>query len=120
MIVPEAAPVPTVDRALRGATDKTPAPSAEENWQTLRTLLRERIRRRWLALSRLSPEAYPGEVLEARLSAIADDGMALWRCAEGLDRALDVAFAPRACRCGRDITPAKTTPAPHSDEFKVR
>jgi len=97
-----------------------PSSSTEENWRTVRALLCDRIGRRWLALARLSPDAHQVDVLEAQLAAIGDDGRALWQLAERLDRALDVAFAPRARRVAANDPLAHAPTKSHADEFKVR
>ncbi|MEW5876156.1 MAG: hypothetical protein AB1752_13370, partial [Candidatus Zixiibacteriota bacterium] len=67
------------------------------HWQILRTALCERIRSRWRALARLSPDAVDTDDVESALTA-ADTPGALLRLIDQVDRRLDAAFAPRSRR----------------------
>ncbi|HUU45142.1 MAG TPA: hypothetical protein VM118_05355 [Acidobacteriota bacterium] len=97
------------------AASPTPLANTLDNWQVIRPLLCERIRRRWHALRRLSGETSDGAPIEARLAQISDDAAALWQLAEEIDRELDAAFAPRARRVAltadSGARPADTDPA---------
>ena len=84
----------TADKNAPATSD----PGVPDNWQVIRPLLCERIRRRWLALRRLSGETTDTAPIETRLAQIGDDAAALWQLAEQIDRELDTAFAPRARR----------------------
>jgi len=83
--------------------DATPGPAQNtENgeaahWQTIRTALCNRIRFRWRALTRLSPDAIDTDDFEAALTA-AHTPEALLRLVDQVDRRLDAAFAPRSRR----------------------
>jgi len=101
--------------------DTTPGPAQNtENgeaahWQTIRTALCDRIRYRWRALTRLSPDAIDTDDLEAALAA-ADTPGALLRLVDQVDRRLDAAFAPRSRRtraAPADRT-ARTSTDPHA------
>jgi len=69
-----------------------------DNWETVRELLCNRIRQRWTALQRLSGSDTHPDIIESRLASVGDDPKSLWRLAEQIDRQLDIAFAPRSKR----------------------
>jgi hypothetical protein len=70
----------------------------DTNWEAAKSLLIDRIRRRALALQRLSSAGIDHEAIIAEIDTCGDDAKALWALAERVDRALDLAMAPRASR----------------------
>ena len=92
----------------------------ERDWDQIRAALTDRIRRHLLALQRLSPDTFPAESVEQELGAASDDAQALWRLAERLDRALDLAFAPRARRVSMPDPMPRAAAKSNPDEFKAR
>ena len=70
----------------------------DTNWEAAKALLIDRIRRRALALQRLSTAGIDHEAIIAEIDTCGDDAKALWALAERVDRALDLALAPRASR----------------------
>ena len=113
------------DDGLPGKPAEIPPTASEDaaprrsHWETIRDLMRERVRRRWLALQRLSGESANTAEIDAELARVGDDAVELWRLAERLDHALDLAFARRARPAS---LPAAISPKPEarSEEFRVR
>lgn len=90
--------------------------SPEANWELTKTLLTARIRRRYLALQRLTNAPVETEAIEQEIETCGDDAKSLWALAERIDRALDTAMSPRS---SRSPIPDKPTPVSH-DEFRAR
>lgn len=90
---------------------------AAENWETARAALCARIRRRWTALARLSPDIADAESIELHLRTIGDDAAELFKLADQIDRRLDLAFAGRARR--PDTSGPATRAKPAHDAFKT-
>lgn len=82
----------------RAAPQSPGRPDAGHNWNTIKSLLCERIRRRFRALQKLSDDDDALTALDERLTQIGDDADKLWGLDEQLEQQLERAFAPRARR----------------------
>jgi len=90
--------------------------SSESNWELTKTLLTARIRRRYLALQRLTNAPVDTEAIDHELETCGDDAKSLWALAERVDRALDTAMSPRSSRTPIPDKPPTTA----HDEFRSR
>ena len=90
--------------------------SAETNWELTKSLLTARIRRRFIALQRLTNAPVDTDAIEHELETCADDAKLLWALSERIDRALDSAMSPRSSR-----TPIPDKPPPAAgNDFRSR
>jgi hypothetical protein len=90
--------------------------SPQSNWELTKSLLTDRIRRRFVALQRLSNAPPDTEAIDHEIDTCGDDAKSLWALAERVDRALDLAMSPRASRIPiRDSVPDRS-----NDEFRSR
>jgi hypothetical protein len=90
--------------------------SAESNWELTKSLLTDRIRRRFVALQRLSNAPPDTEAIDHEIDTCGDDAKSLWALAERIDRALDLAMSPRASRAPI----REKAPVTSHDEFRAR
>ena len=90
--------------------------SAESNWELTKTLLTARIRRRYIALQRLTNAAPDLDAIDHELETCGDDASSLWALAERIDRGLDTAMSPRSSRAQIPDKP----PTNANNEFRSR
>jgi hypothetical protein len=90
--------------------------SAETNWELTKTLLTARIRRRYVALQRLTNAPTDADAIDHEIETCGDDTKALWALAERIDRALDNAMAPNSSRTPIPDKPAVKT----NNDFRSR
>lgn len=90
--------------------------SQESNWELTKSLLTARIRRRYIALQRLTNSPADSEAIDHEIETCGDDAKSLWALAERIDRALDTAMAPLSSRPPLPDKPPITA----NNEFRSR
>ena len=93
--------------------------SDRDNWGIAKSLLCDRIRRRWCALHTLTGSADASGGIDERLAGIGDDAAVLWRLFETLDRELELAFTPRSRRVAFANRSDDSHGVTRAEEFKA-